>query len=213
MPSQPFCFQICWWSVLWWYLWGHPHVCGAWCPQTSKETRQERTEGMLRLRMGWAQPSCTWLFGEEPLPKISVLTSSIHHPVEDTHWGSRLTKMRTYPLGTPGLGWVRRSRWPYLKSHGRGQRCHFRARPPQHQPTPAPGRRLAPWIFPVRSRQRSVRENTKIWRFLRARENQWRGASTLAREKVIFLGGGSPLGPSNVAKKGKVASWRPSKPF
>lgn len=67
-----------------------------------------------------------WVF-EEPLAKTSVLASSIHHPVEDTHWRSHLTMMRTYPLGPPGFGRVCCSSSPYLKLHRGRQVCHFRA--------------------------------------------------------------------------------------
>lgn len=75
-------------------------------------------KGMLRLGMGWALAACSWpwIFGT-PLPKTPVLASSIHHPVEDAHQGSHLTKLRMYPLGSPGFGHVGCSWVPDLKLH------------------------------------------------------------------------------------------------
>lgn len=193
-------------AFLRWYLWRHPHVRGAWCIQTSKETRRERTEGMLRLGMGWALASCSWLSlgfwstpSKNPCPGLIHPSSCRRHPPRVSPYKDEDISFRHPRLWLSSLQLITTSKVTQAQTG-----LPFQGLSPHHRPRPSPGKCLAPCIFPlkckVRSRWPSVREDT-VWS-LKAFESQ----AKLVERCIDFGEGGgyflwgSPLGPSKLPK-------------
>lgn len=215
MPSQCFCFQIRWLSFLWWYLWRHSHVHGAWCVQTLKETRQERMEGLLRLGMGWALPSCSGLclgfwraLSKNPCPGLVHPSSCRRLPPKVSPYKDENISFRHPRLWLSLLQLITISKVTEVQTG-----LPFEGLSPQHRPTPSPGKCLCSMNIPTEMPSPvplTLRQGGYSLDF-KARQNWGRAAPTLEREKVICYGGALLVQAG--CQKGSVTSWRLSKPF